>query len=228
VATGATLQLTSSGPSNFQRVLKTGSVSTAGTGKINIDNNKMILTAQAVGSYNGTAYNGVTGLIASGYGPNQDFLGTTGIITTQTGATGGNTLNNIGVASNTDLGYATFGGVSVGANDTLAMFTYGGDANLDGAVTGDDYFQIDSNFPIAGANGWFNGDFNYDGAITGDDYFIIDSNFPAQGAPIPTSSGIGGGSGGLAGVQAVPEPASIAVVGLGAVSLLTRRSRRKS
>jgi autotransporter-associated beta strand protein len=217
---GGQVVLASNG--TFNRVIRAGSVSTAAGSKVNIDNNKMVLTAQSVGTWNGTAYTGVTGLIASGYGPNQDFGGTTGIVTTQTTATGGNTLHNIGVASNTDLGLSTFGGVSVGANDTLAMFTYGGDANLDGAITGDDYFQIDSGFP-AGAHGWFNGDFNYDGSITGDDYFVIDSNFSAQGSPIPTSGGVGGG---LAGVQAVPEPASIGLIGLAAANLLGRRRRR--
>jgi hypothetical protein len=100
------------------------------------------------------------------------------------------------------------------------MYTYGGDANLDGAITGDDYFQIDSGFP-AGAHGWFNGDFNHDGSITGDDYFVIDSNFSAQGAPFFVS----GGAGGVAGVQAVPEPASIGLIGLAATALLGRRRR---
>jgi hypothetical protein len=98
------------------------------------------------------------------------------------------------------------------------MYTYGGDANLDGAITGDDYFQIDSGFP-AGAHGWFNGDFNHDGGITGDDYFVIDSNFSAQGAPFFVSGGVGG-------VQAVPEPASIGLIGLAATALLGGRRRR--
>jgi hypothetical protein len=220
--TGGTLQLPSNG--TFNRVIRAGTVAVTGSGKINIDNNKMILTAQGVGTWNGTAYDGVTGVVAAGYSPNQDFSGN-GIVTTQTTATGGNTLHNIGVVSNTDLGLATFGGQTLGANDTLVMFTYGGDANLDGAITGDDYFQIDSAFPNPNAHGWFNGDFNYDGAITGDDYFIIDSNFPAQGAPIPTSSGIGGG--GVAGVQAVPEPASIGLFAMGATAMLARRRRRR-
>ncbi len=212
------VELSSNG--TFNKAIKTGGVSASTGGRINIDDNKLIVTAQGVGTWNGTAYTDVTGLIASGYSPNQDFSGS-GIVTTQSNATGGNTLSSIGVASNTDLGLATFGGVSVGANDTLVMYTYGGDANLDGIINGDDYFQVDSAFPTGG-HGWFNGDFNYDGVVNGDDYFIIDSNFPAQGAAIPTSGGVAS----LAGVTAVPEPASIAVIVMGAGAAVARRRRR--
>ncbi len=217
VSVGGTGVLTMQSDGTFQHVLKTSSVSATGGGRVNIADNKMILTAQSVGSWNGSAYTGVTGLIASGYGPNQDFSGS-GIVTTQSNATGGNTLTNIGVASNSDLGLGSFGGQGVGANDTLVMYTYGGDANLDGVVNGDDYFQIDSAFPTNG-HGWFNGDFNYDGVVNGDDYFVIDSNFPAQGTAIPTSDGI-------AGVTAVPEPASVGLFAAAAAGLFARRRRR--
>ena len=221
VSVSGTGTLTLQSDGTFNHVLKTTSVSASGGGRVNISDNKMIVTGQGVGSWNGSAYSDVTGLVASGYSPNQDFSGS-GIVTTQSNATGGNTLTCIGVASNSDLGLAALGGQGVGANDTLVMYTYGGDANLDGAITGDDYFQIDSGFP-AGAHGWFNGDFNYDGSITGDDYFVIDSNFSAQGTPIPTSGGVSGA--GVAGVQAVPEPASIGFIVLAAGSLISRRRR---
>ena len=84
------------------------------------------------------------------------------------------------LASATDAGYAggTFGGLPVSSGDALVMYTWGGDANLDGTLNGDDYFQIDSHFNQDGTIfGYFNGDFNYDGSINGDDYFIIDSNW---------------------------------------------------
>ncbi len=109
----------------------------------------------------------------------------------------------------------------MGANDTLIGYTYSGDANLDGMINGDDYFQIDSAFPTGG-HGWFNGDFNYDGVVNGDDYFIIDSNFPAQGQPFPPS----GSAGALVGVTAVPEPATISLVA--SVALLLGRRRRRA
>jgi hypothetical protein len=205
--------------SSFAGTSKVGALAIASGARIDLTNNKLI-TSTGVGTWNGTAYGGVTGLIASGYSVNQDFSGTTGIVTTETAATGGNTLTNIGVASNADLGLTTFGGQSVGPSDTLVMYTYGGDANLDGAITGDDYFQIDSGFP-AGASGWFNGDFNYDGSITGDEYFVIDSNFSAQGSSFAVSGGL------PAGVQAVPEPASVALLSLGAAAALSRRRRRR-
>jgi len=102
------------------------------------------------------------------------------------------------------------------------MYTYGGDANLDGKINVDDYGHIDTSVPL-GLSGWFNGDFNYDGKINVDDYGIIDFNIGIQGAPFFTSAG-GPTSVGL---SAVPEPASIlsaTLIGLG--SLLTRRRKR--
>ena len=106
------------------------------------------------------------------------------------------------------------------------MYTYAGDANLDGAISGDDYFQIDSAFP-QGLHGWFNGDFNYDGVINGDDYFAIDSNYPSQGAPFPASAGAAS-TAGVTGVTAVPEPACAGTVVLAASGILRPRRRRRA
>src|SRR5439155_10398123 len=83
----------------------------------------------------------------------------------------------------------TWGGQTVTGSNTLVMYTYGGDANLDGKITIDDYGKIDFNFPL-GASGWFNGDFNNDGVISIDDYGIVDFNFPIQGAQFPTAGGL--------------------------------------
>jgi hypothetical protein len=75
----------------------------------------------------------------------------------------------------------------VGVNDVLVRYTPFGDADLDGRITTNDYFQIDSGF-LAGRSGWINGDFDYDGRISTNDYFVIDGAFLTQanaGAPAP-------------------------------------------
>src|SRR4030095_1593215 len=137
-----------------------------------------------------------------------------GITTTMPDATTG--LTSIGIADADATGYAggTFGGAPVASGDALLMYTYAGDANLDGFISGDDYSSIDFNILVPGASGWNNGDFNYDGIISGDDYSTIDFNILAQGAPFPTA-----GSAGVSGVAAVPDPASISLLGLGAPAL---------
>ena len=113
------------------------------------------------------------------------------------------------------------GGASTPASDVLTQYTYGGDANLDGQITIDDYTTIDSSTAVGGAlKGWYNGDFNYDGEVNIDDYTIIDSNIGIQGTPF---SSAGGAS--IAGVAAVPEPAALGLLSVGALSLLGRRRR---
>jgi hypothetical protein len=64
------------------------------------------------------------------------------------------------------------------------MYTYAGDANLDGTIDGGDYGIIDNFVQVPNADGYANGDFNYDGVIDGGDYGIIDNNVQAQGAPL--------------------------------------------
>ena len=108
------------------------------------------------------------------------------------------------------------------------MYTYGGDTNLDGKPDADDYGTIDFNVLLPGViDQYYNGDFNYDGVVNADDYGVIDFNILAQGAAFDTGAAtVGDGSTGLAGVTAVPEPAGLSVVALGAMSLLGRRRRK--
>jgi len=80
-----------------------------------------------------------------------------------------------------------------------------GDANGDGQVTGADLSILDNNFGQPGDRSA--GDFNGDGQVTGADLSILDANFGAGGA----SS------------VAIPEPASITLIGLGGLILLRRR-----
>src|SRR5439155_18378230 len=115
---------------------------------------------------------------------------------------------------------AVWAGQTVTGTDTLVMYTYGGDANLDGKINVDDYGRIDFAVPL-GIAGWSNGDFNYDGKINVDDYGIIDFNVGIQGPAFFATGGAGGGTG----LTAVPEPASIALLAAPLAALMTRRRR---
>ncbi|MBE3123463.1 MAG: PEP-CTERM sorting domain-containing protein [Planctomycetes bacterium] len=113
--------------------------------------------------------------------------------------------------------FTEFGGVAVDMTSVLAKYTYWGDANLDGAVTFDDYDVIDYYywFPLpADQMGWWTGDFNMDGAVTFDDYDLIDYAYWFQGPQL--SNGLNG----------VPEPATLALLGLGALAAIARRRRQ--
>jgi hypothetical protein len=102
------------------------------------------------------------------------------------------------------------------------MYTYAGDANLDGVIDGGDYGIIDNFAQVPNSDGYVNGDFNYDGVIDGGDYGIIDNNIQSQGAPLSSSSAEG-----LSGVTAIPEPSACAFAMLTALPLLARRGRRR-
>jgi autotransporter-associated beta strand protein len=127
----------------------------------------------------------------------------------------------------TSVGVGTVNGVSE------VKATYYGDANLDGSVNSADYTIVDSSFLSeqgGGANvtGWQNGDFNYDNVVNGSDYTLIDNAFNTQGGQLlaqvatETAQIAGGGT-----ASAVPEPASLGLIGFGALGLLGRRSRRR-
>jgi hypothetical protein len=125
--------------------------------------------------------------------------------------------------TDTDL----FAGQTITGASTIAMYTYAGDANLDGVIDGGDYGVIDNNVQVAGASGYYNGDFNYDGVIDGGDYGIIDNNIQAQGAPFPTSGEMSGALSSSS-VSAVPEPSACGFAILTATAMSLRRRRRDS
>src|SRR5262249_612602 len=134
-----------------------------------------------------------------------------GIVTSQSSAIGSN-YTTVGVSTAADARPATatatglWAGQTISGTDVLVMYTYGGDANLDGKLNIDDYVKIDQGI-AAGLAGWANGDFNYDGKINIDDYAnFIDQNIGNQGPAFFAAEGLGET------VSAVPEPDAVALV----------------
>jgi hypothetical protein len=230
-------------------ISRLGTLSLGANGKLNVNNNALIMTATPVGSWNGSAYDGVTGYVAAGRN-NGAWDGSSGIITSESNAAT-SMYTMIGVSSAADARHITgtqtslWKGEVVSASDALVVYTYGGDANLDGKLNVDDYIRIDSGV-ASNLTGWANGDFNYDGKINIDDYTtVIDANIGTQGAPFPEAGGIeevtslssASVSGRLSvmsdadsasntsmggGVSAVPEPA-ILIAPLAGAFLMRRR-----
>ena len=157
---------------------------TFGGGKLDLTDEDLILnysSTSPLGTWTGSAYDGVTGAIATGRNGGA-WNGASGIITSSASGS----LTTLGVseaAQKFSLGptdTALFDGQTVDSTAVLVKFTYGGDANLDGKLDVDDYGRIDFNVPL-GTRNWFNGDFNYDGVINVDDYGIVDFNIGIQG-----------------------------------------------
>jgi len=159
--------------SGANHVLVTSALSITGNGKLDLGGNSMVLA-----SSDPNALANATALLIAGR--NGGSWNGAGIITSLPGAQ--TMIHTLGIASASDaLGItgsqlAQWQGQTVGASAVLVRYTIAGDANLDGAITGDDYFRIDSAF-TSHASGYANGDFNYSGHIDADDYFIIDSNY---------------------------------------------------
>ena len=127
-------------------------------------------------------------------------------------------LTAVGIVDNADPkvgGKTTFAGETVDATSVLVKYTYWGDANLDGVVDANDYDVIDKNFlftPDPDNMGWWTGDFNYDDVIDANDYDLIDKAFLFQTGPLGTSTPF-----------PTPEPATLAMLALGAAALAARR-----
>jgi hypothetical protein len=202
---GGVVAILPSGANAATSVLKSIS---ATTGQMDLQNNKLIVRGAAgggtgtLGTWNGTAYSGITGLVADDH-----------LITTQSSASGPQKRTSLAVATADQIGRVgqTFGGQTVGTGDVLVMYTYAGDADLSGDVDADDFFRIDAGFTGA-LKGYFNGDFDYSGIIDADDYFLIDSSYAFHGSPIASA------------VSAVPEPAGLPLI-LAAFAMTARRRR---
>ena len=103
-----------------------------------------------IGSWNGTNYDGVAGLIRSGR-TNGSWNGS-GLVTSMSAAKSPSMLTTLGVAeASSALGISgsqttLWDGATVDGTTVLVRYTNAGDANLDGVINGDDYFDIDAGY----------------------------------------------------------------------------------
>ncbi|MEA2707878.1 MAG: hypothetical protein QOF78_479 [Phycisphaerales bacterium] len=220
---GGTIEVVANGTSSGTSKVTDLSIVDA---KLDLRDNDLVVNysgASPLGISNGARYTGVTGNIQSA--SNAGAWDGPGITTSMSDAASG--LTTLGIAEAADvLGLtgsdtALWGGQTVDATSLLIKYTYAGDLNLDGLISGDDYSAIDFNINVPGASGYYNGDVNYDGIISGDDYSTLDFNYTAQGQPNTT-----GAPGGVQGMTTVPEPGFLSVPLIGIVLMISRRRKR--
>ena len=142
-------------------------IAAASAAKIDLTDNKLIVSDGKLGTSDGTTYDGLSGSIQSAY--HGGAWDGSGVTTSMPQALDG--LTTLAIATADQVGIGAFGGQSVGGENVLVMYTYVGDLNLDGMIDGADYGVIDNYVQFPGTDGYQNGDFNYDGIIDGADYW---------------------------------------------------------
>jgi hypothetical protein len=165
-------------------------VDTANKALLDLTDQDMIINytgGSPIGSWNGSAYTGITGLLQSAYNFGA-WDGSTGIRTSMPDAANGLTTLAIGEASDalfiSGTETALWNGQTVDATSVLVKYTYAGDLTFDGVVDAADYGVIDNYYQFPGTSGYANGDFTYDGIIDAADYGSIDNSFQLQGPPL--------------------------------------------
>ena len=123
----------------------------------------------------------------------------------------------------------TLGYSDDGAGAVTVMYTLAGDANLNGTVDFNDFLVLQNNFSAAGTR-FDQGNFNYDGVTDFNDFLVLQNNFGQSitGQPVLVTRAQVAAMTAFANSDAslVPEPASLAVLGLGGLLMGRRRRGR--
>jgi hypothetical protein len=129
---------------------------------LNLSNNDMILKSGGLAA--------AEALLVRGF-HNGDWKGLG--LTSSTAAADASFTTALGSALAGDLSLTAFDGEPIVATDVLIKYTYWGDADLSGSVTGDDESLVLFGMRQGGAPHWEFGDFDYSGHVTGDDYSLF-------------------------------------------------------
>jgi hypothetical protein len=173
----------------------------------------------------GTPYNGSTSILNNGtYSPANSFNDSSTSSYTYSSTTGSSLL------ALTNRNYSA--GHSVTITDTIL-----GDTNGDGKVNSTDLNQVLQSFGLP-LTTWGAGNFVGSGNVNSTDLNDVLQNFGLNVGGVPTEIAVDAAvldspqavslleAHGFDPVSAVPEPGSLALAGIGAVSLLARRKRR--
>jgi GH18 family chitinase len=171
IESGGTLSITA----GSSKTLLVTSLSIGATGKLNINNNRLVV------DYTGASPIAtlLPKLLSGRNGGNWNGNG----IHSSAAAADPSKNAAIGYAEASSLGITSFGSVSVDATSLVLRQTYYGDTDLNGAVDGDDLSRTDRGF-ARNTPSWLTGDFDYDNALTAADYTLIHKAFAASGPVI--------------------------------------------
>src|SRR5206468_12811637 len=119
------------------------------------------------------------------------------------------------------------GSLALDPTRTEVRYTLLGDTNPDGQVDVTDLGNLASSYGVTSGAKWVQGDTNYSGSVDVTDLGNLASNYgghlatgPSAGAPSAMVASSLASVAGASGGAAVPEPTSLALIGIAAVGVL--------